>query len=75
MLQLAIKKPSDLFAYICIVIGSLLDAYHFLEGTGLVSHLVFKTSSRQIKLAVAGSIPALSAFNVIIMGWNRNQRY
>lgn len=31
------------------------------EGTGLVAHLVFKTSSRRIKPSVAGSIPAPSA--------------
>jgi hypothetical protein len=29
---------------------------------GLVSRLVFKTNSRRITPAVAGSIPALSAF-------------
>ena len=58
-----------------MVISSFLTAYNFLEGTGLVSHLVFKTSSRRITLAVAGSIPALSAFEHIIMGWNRIQRY
>ena len=32
-----------------------------IEGTELVFQLVFKTSSRRIKPAVAGSIPALSA--------------
>ncbi len=31
------------------------------ERTGLVSQLVFKTNSRRIIPAVAGSIPALSA--------------
>jgi hypothetical protein len=34
-----------------------------LERKGLVTRLVFKTSSRRIKLSVAGSIPALSARN------------
>ena len=32
-----------------------------MEGTGLVSQLVFKTSSGRITPSVAGSIPALSA--------------
>lgn len=35
----------------------------YIEGTGLVAHLVFKTSSRRIKPSVAGSIPAPSAFS------------
>lgn len=34
-----------------------------IERTGLVSQLVFKTNSRRITPAVAGSIPALSANN------------
>jgi hypothetical protein len=41
-------------------IKSILRVYK--EGTGLVAHLVFKTSSRRIKPSVAGSIPAPSAF-------------
>ena len=35
----------------------------YVEGTGLVAQLVFKTSNRRIKPSVAGSIPALSAIS------------
>ena len=38
-----------------------LKFIHLLEGLELVFRLVFKTSSRRIKPAVAGSIPAPSA--------------
>jgi hypothetical protein len=43
--------------YLCVLI--------YTERMGLVSRLVFKTNSRRITPAVAGSIPALSAFFVL----------